>query len=319
MSVRGCAVLCPAPVAGSFAPGGRKGHNAAVLKEREQSMSSLIPGQLTVIAPGVWRVLAQNPGMMTGPGTNSYLLAADDGLILLDPGPSDERHAAQLQAGAESIGLPIAQIVVTHTHRDHSPCAALFPSARRLGPLPPDDGLQDESWQPDQILKDGDTLPLAQGDTLRVIATPGHVSNHFCYLIEGTGLLFSGDHLIQGSTVVIAPPSGSMGAYLDSLRRLQSEPVRLMAPGHGDLIREPMDYIAHTIAHRLRREEKVLRSLSLHPGRPVSDLVASVYDDVPVFLHGVASMSLLAHLIKLEQEHRAACDADERWSLVVAG
>src|SRR5690606_34818277 len=176
-------------------------------------MSSLIPGQPSLVAPGVWRVLALNPGMMTGPGTNSYLLASDEGLILLDPGPVDARHADNLRAAAAGIGQPITRVLVTHTHRDHSPNAGEFGDARHLGPLPPDDGLQDEHWQPDQLLNDGDSLPLANGRTLRVIATPGHVSNHLCYLLEEEGLLFSGDHLIQGSTVVIAPPSGSMADY----------------------------------------------------------------------------------------------------------
>jgi glyoxylase-like metal-dependent hydrolase (beta-lactamase superfamily II) len=278
-------------------------------------MSSLIPGQPSLVAPGVWRVLALNPGMMTGPGTNSYLLASDQGLVLLDPGPVDAHHADSLRAAAAEIGQPITCVLVTHTHRDHSPNATQFEAVRRLGPLPPDDGLQDEAWQPDQVLADGDCLSLGEGRTLRVIATPGHVSNHLCYLLEEEGVLFSGDHLIQGSTVVIAPPSGSMADYLASLRKLEHESILVMAPGHGDLIVEPMDYIRHTIGHRLRREEKVVRALTQHPDSQVSELVPSVYDDVPVFLHGVATMSLLAHLLKLEQEQRARRDADERWVL----
>src|SRR5690606_18632333 len=240
----------------------------------------------------------------------------DEGLILLDPGPVDARHADNLRAAAAGIGQPVTRVLVTHTHRDHPPNAGEFGDARRLGPLPPDDGLQDEHWQPDQLLHDGARLPLGNGHTLRVIATPGHVSNHLCYLLEEEGVLFSGDHLIQGSTVVIAPPSGSMADYLASLRKLEHESIQVMAPGHGDLIIEPMDYIRHTIGHRLRREEKVIRALTQHPDSQVSELVPSVYDDVPVFLHGVATLSLLAHLLKLETEQRARRDDEERWVLV---
>lgn len=281
-------------------------------------MSGLIPGQVTAIADGVWRLLALNPGMMTGPGTNTYLIAADQGLLVLDPGPADSHHIDNIEAAAAEIGLPLSAVLVTHTHRDHSPATTLLrervPGLRRLGPVAPDDGLQDDDWQPDQVLGDGDVIALGER-RLRVIATPGHVGNHLCFLLEDAGLLFSGDHLIQGSTVVIAPPSGSMKDYLESLRRLQHETLHHLAPGHGDLIEDPQGYIEHTIGHRLRREDKVVRALTQHPDSTASDLVSTVYDDVPVFLHGVATLSLMAHLIKLEQDGRAHRDAGERWAL----
>lgn len=278
------------------------------------SSSGLIPGVPTAISEGVWRVLAPNPGMMTGPGTNSYLLALPHGLAVLDPGPADSQHAAALLAAAEQLGQPLVAVIVTHTHRDHSPAAQLLGDLHCHGPLAPDDGLQDEAWQPDTLVEDGYRLALADGRHLRAIATPGHVSNHFCYLVEETGVLFSGDHLIQGSTVVVAPPAGSMSAYLRSLARLQSEPLSLLAPGHGDVVSHPQDYIEYTLGHRQRREDKVVRMLREQPGSTVAELVTTVYDDTPVFLHSVASLSLTAHLIKLQEEQRAELVAD-RWTL----
>lgn len=283
-------------------------------------MFALTPGKAVPILPRVWRVLALNPGMMSGPGTNSYLIEGTSGLMLLDPGPADDRHLDNVEAAASEIGLPIDTVLCTHTHRDHSPGAALFakrhPDVRLMGPAPLDDQLQDETWQPDQILKDGDILPLAHERQLRVIATPGHVSNHLCFLLEPDGMLFSGDHLINGSTVVIAPPSGSMSHYLQSLRNLQPLRIETIAPGHGDLISAPADAIASTIAHRLKREDRVLDALqdsteAVTPG----DLVKAVYEDVPPFLHPIAEFSLHAHLIKLVEDGRAVEVAERQYQL----
>ena len=277
-------------------------------------MFALTPGQPVAIAEGVWRLLALNPGMMSGPGTNTYLMAQHDGLAVLDPGPADSRHVENILRAADSLGRPLHTVLVTHTHRDHSPAVALLrPHAREVvGPVPLADPLQDDSWAPDRVLKDGDRLDFGTL-RLRVIATPGHVSNHLCYLEEHTGLLFSGDHLINGSTVVIAPPAGSMTDYLASLRRLLDEPVRQIAPGHGDLLLQPVQTIEATIGHRLAREDKVYRALCDQPGSTPAELVATVYSDVPAFLHGVAAFSLHAHLIKLVQDGRATCEAGERY------
>ncbi|MCG8392726.1 MAG: MBL fold metallo-hydrolase [Pseudomonadales bacterium] len=278
-------------------------------------MASLIPGQPTPIGEHAWRVLARNPGMMTGPGTNSYLFGKDS-LTVIDPGPADQEHLQALMHAAESLGKPIDQVIVTHTHRDHSPGAlALVAStgARCLGPWVPDDGLQDESWQADRELREGDSVDCG-GVALEVIETPGHVGNHLCYLSE-TGLLFTGDHLIQGSTVVIAPPSGSMQAYFASLRKLQGRGIQLMAPGHGDVIQDPEATLSHTLAHRQKREDKVLGCLCA-AAQPLSELVKAVYDDVPAFLHGVAQLSLQAHLIKLAEDGKAK-ESAEGWAKLV--
>ena len=267
-------------------------------------MASLIAGQLTPIGDHAWRVLARNPGMMTGPGTNSYLFGKES-LTVIDPGPEDQEHLQALLQASRSLGKPIEQIIVTHTHRDHSPGALALVAAtgaRCLGPAVPDDGLQDESWQADRLLAEGDRVDCG-GVSLQVIETPGHVGNHLCYLSED-GLLFTGDHLIQGSTVVIAPPSGSMQAYFASLRKLQHRGITRMAPGHGDVIGDPETTLSQTLAHRQKREDKVLEALS-SDSQPLAILVKDVYDDVPEFLHGVAQFSLQAHLIKLAEDGKA--------------
>ena len=274
-------------------------------------MASLIPGQLTPIGEHAWRVLARNPGMMTGPGTNSYLFGKDR-LTGIDPGPEDQEHLQALLQAARSLDKPIEQVIVTHTHRDHSPGALALVAAtgaRCLGPSVPDDGLQDETWQADRQLSEGDQVDCG-GVMLEVVETPGHVGNHLCYLSEG-GLLFTGDHLIQGSTVVIAPPSGSMQAYFASLRKLQNRGITLMAPGHGDVINDPETTLEHTLSHRQQREDKVLDALSDAP-QALGVLVKAVYDDVPEFLHGVAQFSLHAHLIKLAEDGKAR-EAEAGW------
>ena len=270
-------------------------------------MFALTPGQPVEIAQGIWRLLALNPGMMSGPGTNTYLMEDHEGLAVLDPGPADSRHVDNILRASATIGRPLTRVLVTHTHRDHSPAVAMLRphcTGDVIGPAVLDDPLQDDSWSPDRVLNDGDRIELGRL-SLRVIATPGHVSNHLCYLELQSGLLFSGDHLINGSTVVIAPPAGSMSAYLRSLQRLLDETIQQIAPGHGDLIRNPVQTIEATIGHRLAREEKVLQALKAMPDSSASDLVAQVYSDVPTFLHGVATFSLEAHLIRLVEEQRA--------------
>ncbi len=278
-------------------------------------MFALTPGQPVEIAQGIWRLLALNPGMMSGPGTNTYLIADHQGLAVLDPGPADSRHIDNILRASALLERPLTRVLVTHTHRDHSPAVALLRqhcSGEVIGPEVLDDPLQDDTWAPDRVLADGDLIELG-GLSLRVITTPGHVSNHLCYLEQQSGLLFSGDHLINGSTVVIAPPSGSMSAYLRSLQRLLDETISQIAPGHGDVIRNPVQTIESTIGHRLAREEKVFQALKSFPDSTPADLVARVYSDVPAFLHGVATFSLEAHLIRLVEEQRAVCSEDRHY------
>ncbi len=270
------------------------------------------PGVAIRLSPRVVRVTARNPGAMTGPGTNSYLVGAGDHWSVIDPGPADDVH---IQALIDAAPGPIRYILVTHTHEDHSPGALPLKSATGallLGRTTSHSHWQDLTFTPDRELHHHDRVALGTGATLRVIHTPGHASNHLCFLLEEERILFTGDHIIQGSTVVIDPPDGDMAAYIGSLESLVREPLDHLAPGHGTLIAEPSAAIQALIRHRLRRESKVLASLSHRSFTELSGLVKSVYADVPPQLHPLAQRSLLAHLLKLEAEGRAR-RSDDRW------
>ena len=279
--------------------------------------STLAAGQLDQIAPGVRRLVAPNGGLMTGAGTNTYILGARQ-FIVLDPGPADAAHVRRI---LEVTQGRIGAIVATHTHRDHSPAAWPLAQATRaalLGATIPDDGHQDLSFKPTCQLGEGDRITI-ENLRLRVIATPGHVANHLCLLLDEQGLLFTGDHLNQGATVVIIPPSGSMSQYLSSLRKLQAEPVTQIAPGHGYVIDDAQREITRIINHRLQREAKVLACLRRLQPVSLDDLLPLVYDDVSARLHGLAKSSLLAHLLKLAEEGVAIHAQDSTWRLSVAG
>lgn len=271
----------------------------------------IVAGELVRLADRVARLTAPNPGMMTGPGTNSYLLGADE-LAVLDPGPAIPGHIEALLAAA---GGRLRWILVTHTHTDHSPAAAEL--ARRTGAelvgLPPPPGqYQDATFRPQRVLRDGEVLS-GPGFELRAVHTPGHASNHLCYFEPGLGWLFTGDHVMAGSTVLIDPPDGNMLAYLRSLDRLRGMEMNAIAPGHGGIIENPREVIDGIIRHRLARESKVLGALRAHPALTSRELVQHVYDDVPPSRHGIAERSLHAHLEKLAEEGRARC-RDGRWT-----
>jgi glyoxylase-like metal-dependent hydrolase (beta-lactamase superfamily II)/8-oxo-dGTP pyrophosphatase MutT (NUDIX family) len=289
---------------------------------RGQSRVDLAPGHPVWLSPRVLRVTAPNGSLMTGPGTNSYfigapsLAAGERGWALLDPGPDDAAHVQALLAAAPG---PITRILVTHTHKDHSPAAAAIARATgapSFGLKPTHPEWQDNEFDPVHTLADGDRLDLGPGTTLRVVHTPGHASNHLCYLLEEEKLLFTGDHLMQGSTVVINPPDGDMVAYLASLERLLDFDLAWLAPGHGFLIDQPHAVVRKTVAHRLGREAKVLSALQrLAASRPAheDELLAEVYADTPAALHSVARRSLRAHLLKLAAEKRARAEGALHW------
>ncbi len=249
----------------------------------------------------VIRITAANGNMMTGPGTNSYLVGGGkrNEWAVIDPGPDMAAHVQQIVAAAAGT---IRWIFVTHTHRDHSPAAAMLKSltgARVHGQRAPDQDWQDHAFQPDYVPSHGERFAVGEDATLRVIHTPGHASNHLCYLLEEEKTLFTGDHVMQGSSVVITPPDGDMAAYLASLQALLREELAWLAPGHGHLMNRPHEVIEKTIAHRLMREIKVINTLRAMSPVDSDALLIRVYDDVPVRMHPVAKRSLLAHLIKL--------------------
>ena len=263
----------------------------------------------------VRRLVAPNPGVMTGPGTNTYLLGNEE-VAVLDPGPAIPAHIDAILAAGEGR---IRWIVCTHTHPDHSPAwqaVAEATGAEVIGALPADDMFQDDTFAPTRELQHDDVLETAEF-TLRAVHTPGHVSNHFCFLLEQEQMLFAGDHIMNGSTVVIVPPSGDMKAYIESLQLLLRYPLKFIAPGHGEVMEDSHAVVSWLVNHRLQREAKVIRGLQQLGRCSVDGLVEVVYDDVDTSLHKMAKLSLAAHLIKLRQENRALQHPqDESWELL---
>ncbi|WP_287877145.1 MBL fold metallo-hydrolase [Acidovorax sp.] len=269
----------------------------------------------------VMRLTAPNPGVMTGPGTNSYLVGDPaTGFIAIDPGPADAEHLDKLWRAA---GGDIRMIVCTHSHADHSPGAApLQALCVQAGQVrPPILGLPSaptaraaSQFTPDRSLQNNELLALTgqtpEGKithTLQVIHTPGHAANHLCLLLQEDGLLFSGDHILNGSTTVIDPPDGNMADYLDSLDRLDAvcaeHGVEFILPAHGYVLGGPIhgarSAIARLKAHRLAREAKVLAAMQAQPDGSMDDWVQRAYDDVPPRLWPVAQRSLLAHVERI--------------------
>ncbi len=263
----------------------------------------------------VRRLVAPNAGVMTGPGTNTYLLG-DEEVAVLDPGPALPEHIdAILDAGDDRIRW----IVCTHTHPDHSPAwkaVAEATGAQVIGASPPDDMFQDDTFKPTLELQH-DYVLSAKEFTLRAVHTPGHVGNHYCFFLEEEGMMFAGDHIMNGSTVVIIPPSGNMKAYIESLQRLLDYPLQFIAPGHGDVMPEPKATVDWLVNHRLMREQKVIDGLRSTGRAPLEELVKVVYDDVDTSLHKMAQLSLSAHLIKLSEENRARQHVlDDSWEIL---
>jgi glyoxylase-like metal-dependent hydrolase (beta-lactamase superfamily II) len=270
-------------------------------------LPELIPGVARALSPMVRRIVAPNPGMMTGPGTNTYLVGVDE-IAVIDPGPDDPAH---LDTIAGCGGDRIRWILCTHTHSDHSPGAAGLKERTGAEVLGFDSR---DTLTVDRSMADGDVL---EGTEFRLAAlhTPGHASNHLCFWLEQERLLFSGDHIMEGSTVVIAPPDGDMGAYLAQLERLRSMRIKAIAPGHGQLIGDPRAKIDEYVTHRLAREEMVASALQAAGATTVKELVATIYTDVPEHLHEMAGYSVWAHLRHLAEQGRASGDAlDGTWT-----
>lgn len=259
---------------------------------------------------GVRLVLAPNPSLLTGPGTNTYIVGRPPGrCVVIDPGPDDAGHLERVaQVATEQGG--VQAILITHGHPDHSEGAAAL-RARTGAPI--------AAWSrvgvpcANEELADGATIATGAG-VLYALSTPGHRFDHLCFLLEPGGVLFAGDLVAGVGTVVIAPPEGELRAYLTSLQRLLAYPLTLMLPAHGPAIAEPAAKLQEYLDHRLLREQQVLGFLEQGPAT-IAALVAAIYADVDVRLHPIAASSVFAHLQKLEAEGRVSPLADERWGL----
>jgi glyoxylase-like metal-dependent hydrolase (beta-lactamase superfamily II)/8-oxo-dGTP pyrophosphatase MutT (NUDIX family) len=262
------------------------------------------------------RMTAPNPGVMTGPGTNSYIVGdPDTGYIVIDPGPDDPEHQQRLWRAANG---DIRMIVCTHSHADHSPGARPLQALCRTRPpilgLPSAPTARPASeFTPDRALADGEVLTLAgQGRThrLQVIHTPGHAANHLCLVLLEDGLLFSGDHILNGSTTVVDPPDGDMSAYLDSLDRLARAcdefGIEFILPAHGHVLGFAKKAIQLLKAHRLQREARIVAAMRERPTGTLEDWVELAYADVPPRMWPVAKRSLLAHVQRIEALRLAA-------------
>ena len=274
-------------------------------------MTEITVGKAVRLTHNVQRITAPNAGPMTGAGTNTYLIGSGP-YVVLDPGPADQAH---IKAILEATSSNIETIVVTHTHPDHSPAAKALveaTGAQLVGCMMTNDGFQDESFRVETNVSHGDEITI--GDlTLEAIHTPGHVGNHYCYLLRDDQMLFTGDHIMADSTVVIIPPSGDMADYLNSLQLLLDYDIQSLAPGHGDVMENSQAIVEGLIQHRMMREAKVINALQQTSGDTLKNLTPIVYDDVDESLHPVAQISLWAHLLKLEKEHRVQKHQEQHW------
>ncbi|MBA4047796.1 MAG: MBL fold metallo-hydrolase [Sphingomonas sp.] len=253
----------------------------------------------------VARVLAPNPSPFTFTGTQTHLVGTDD-IAVIDPGPDDPVHIDALIAAI--AGRPVSAILITHTHRDHSPASRALAAATGApiigcAPLvvdmgPRADAAFDGDYAPDRVLSDGESVS-GGGWTLTAVATPGHTSNHLAFALPEAGALFSGDHVMGWSTTVVMPPDGDMTAYLASLEKLQTRDDRIYYPAHGEPVTNPAQHVRHLLSHRRQRERQILAVLDAGPAA-IPAMVAAMYPALDARLHGAAAGSVLAHLIDLD-------------------
>ena len=264
-------------------------------------------GEAVRLSDLVTRVVAKNPGPFTFHGTNSFLVGTRE-LAVIDPGPDDAAHIDALLRAID--GRPVAAILATHTHRDHSPAARALAEATgakiygegphrparplELGEINPLDASGDRAFRPDVTLEDGDVV-AGEGWTLEAIATPGHTPNHLCFALHQEATIFTGDHVMAWSTSIVAPPDGLMADYMASLDRLIARPERLLLPAHGNGIAEPTEFLEALVRHRKGREAAVLDRLAAGD-ETIPDMVRVVYAEVDRSLHGAAALSMLAHV-----------------------
>ncbi|TIL73224.1 MAG: MBL fold metallo-hydrolase [Mesorhizobium sp.] len=278
-------------------------------------------GQGVTVAPNVLRITAKNPGPFTFHGTNCYIVGRKT-LAVIDPGPDDGAHLKTLLAVIAD--RPVSHIFVSHTHRDHSPLAARLKQhtgaivlaegphrpARplRTGEINPLDASADTAFNPDVALPD-DMVVDGDGWAIRTVLTPGHAANHAAFALEGTGILFSADHVMAWATSIVAPPDGAMADYMASLDRLIERDDRLLLPGHGGPVTAPSSFMRALKAHRRMREQAILERIR-SGDRTIKEVVAAIYHDTDPRLHGAAGLSVLAHLEDLVARGLVSTDGD---------
>jgi glyoxylase-like metal-dependent hydrolase (beta-lactamase superfamily II) len=292
----------------------------------------LPPGQVEEVMPGVRRLLCNNPGPFTFKGTVTYIVGRDR-VAVIDPGPIDAAHSAALLEAVR--GETVTHILVTHTHRDHSPAAAALKAATgaktygegphraarplHIGETRPLDSSGDRDFHPDIALADGAVVEGA-GWGLEAVTTPGHTANHMAFALQGTPVLFSGDHVMAWSTPVVAPPDGAMSDYMASLEKLSRRAETLYFPGHGGAVRDAPRFVRQYIAHRKAREAAILRRLATAEA-DIAALVGSIYIGLDPRLTKAAGLSVLAHLEDLTARGLVATDGapaiDGRYRLAV--
>jgi glyoxylase-like metal-dependent hydrolase (beta-lactamase superfamily II) len=269
------------------------------------------------LSPLVRRITADNPSPFTFTGTQTYLVGQDE-LAVIDPGPDDPAH---IDAILSVVGDErIVAILCTHTHKDHSPAAK--PLATRTGapvmgctPLvlddlgPRADASFDETYAPDRVMADGDTV-RGPGWTLAAVATPGHTSNHLCFDLVEEHALFTGDHVMGWSTTVISPPDGDMADYMASLAKLEARNDKIYYPAHGDPVEKPQRFVRSLAGHRKQREGQILRLIDKGTGA-IAAMVPKMYAGLDQRLYGAAGRSVLAHLLDLEQRGVVAREGDD--------
>ena len=279
----------------------------------------LAPGQVEEVAPGVRRLLCDNPSPFTFKGTVSYIVGRGE-VAIIDPGPDDPRHIAALLDAVRNES--VTHVFVTHTHVDHSPGAARVKEATgaptfaegphraarpiHIGEAKRLEASADSDFAPDHPLSDGEVI-ACKGFAVEAIATPGHTANHMAFALQGTGLLFSGDHVMAWNTSIIAPPDGAMSDYMHSLDKLLHRSERVYLPGHGGVVRDAPDFVRQYIAHRHAREAAILAKL--HGGEAaIPELVRAIYVGLDPRLEGAAGLSVLAHLEDLVARGFVATD-----------
>lgn len=264
-------------------------------------------GEAVTVAPGVRRITVNNPSPFTFHGTNTYLVG-EETLAIIDPGPEDEAHLAAILRAVG--GRPVSHILVSHTHRDHSPLTARLKAETgatvlaegphrasrplRLGEVNALDASGDLDFAPDRALADGEVID-GDGWSLRAVHTPGHAANHVCFALECTGVLFSADHVMAWSTSIVAPPDGAMSDYMTSLDRLLERDDRILLPGHGGPVTDPQRFMRGLKTHRKMRERAILERLR-QGDRTIPEMVKAIYRDTDPRLHGAAGLSVLAHI-----------------------